>query len=489
MEIPMLHERQRKILRYLNEFGDCMTGSDLSQRLQISSRTIRSDIAEINRCIPPEIAQIQASRGSGYRLVIHNRDEFHRYISTGLNLLTREDRSRHLLIALLWATEPLNLEQLEDEMFVSRTTLEGDIRWLQSSWLTERLRFVRRKVTISLVPDEVEFRLTLLRMYSDDIDFHSRNAIIVPDGSIPHEDIQSLRAGLRDALSANGIFLDDFQFLYFSLAVWMAAARADRPLEPHDCPCSAPVKAVVAQILKKLSQVQQFPDSAEPWLCEILESTLTQPDDRSFALAQSIARENALRFDAPYLDSTFFHNMLAKFVVECRCRMAFPRFHRLDLLLELTRNYPDITQIAEALASDITQSLAVSPRCVDPRILVPGILTARSEYVSAHPEIQPVAILVCHLSSSISSYLYMRLSQHYAGRLRLIGPFPVYNKTLWQDLPGDFIISTVDMASFRALPLPAVTISPRTAPEDFQKINTMFYNLTKDRKFESKSVL
>ena len=119
MEIPMLHERQRKILRYLNEFGDCMTGSDLSQRLQISSRTIRSDIAEINRCIPPEIAQIQASRGSGYRLVIHNRDEFHRYISTGLNLLTREDRSRHLLIALLWATEPLNLEQLEDEMFVS----------------------------------------------------------------------------------------------------------------------------------------------------------------------------------------------------------------------------------------------------------------------------------------------------------------------------------------------------------------------------------
>ena len=218
MEIPMLHERQRKILRYLNEFGDCMTGSDLSQRLQISSRTIRSDIAEINRCIPPEIAQIQASRGSGYRLVIHNRDEFHRYISTGLNLLTREDRSRHLLIALLWATEPLNLEQLEDEMFVSRTTLEGDIRWLQSSWLTERLRFVRRKVTISLVPDEVEFRLTLLRMYSDDIDFHSRNAIIVPDGSIPHEDIQSLRAGLRDALSANGIFLDDFQFLYFSLA-------------------------------------------------------------------------------------------------------------------------------------------------------------------------------------------------------------------------------------------------------------------------------
>lgn len=65
METPMLHERQRKILRYLNESGGCMTGAELSQRLNISSRTIRSDIVEINRRIPAEIGQIQASRGSG----------------------------------------------------------------------------------------------------------------------------------------------------------------------------------------------------------------------------------------------------------------------------------------------------------------------------------------------------------------------------------------------------------------------------------------
>ena len=221
METPMLHERQRKILRYLNESGGCMTGAELSQRLNISSRTIRSDIVEINRRIPAEIGQIQASRGSGYRLVIHDREQFHSYISTGLNLLTREDRSRHLLVALLWATEPLSLEQLEDEMFVSRTTLEGDIRWLQSSWLTERLQFIRKRVTISLVPDEAEFRLTLLRMYSDDIDFHSRSAVIVPGGNIQEEEIRALRSRLRDALSSNGIFLDDYQFLYFSLAVWI----------------------------------------------------------------------------------------------------------------------------------------------------------------------------------------------------------------------------------------------------------------------------
>ena len=467
METPMLHERQRKILRYLNESGGCMTGAELSQRLNISSRTIRSDIVEI--------------RGSGYRLVIHDREQFHSYISTGLNLLTREDRSRHLLVALLWATEPLSLEQLEDEMFVSRTTLEGDIRWLQSSWLTERLQFIRKRVTISLVPDEAEFRLTLLRMYSDDIDFHSRSAVIVPGGNIQEEEIRALRSRLRDALSSNGIFLDDYQFLYFSLAVWMASARADRPFQPGGYPCCDCVNAAVAQIVA--ASAPSLPENAEPWLREILQRTLAQPDERCHELAFSVLQDCAARFSAPYLAEGSFPETLEKFIMECRCRMAFPRFHRQDLLLELTQSYPDITAIAQHITDSITQSLEISGLCVDHRILVPGILTARSEYVAAHPEVQPVAILVCHLSSAISGYLYMRLSQHYAGRLRIIGPFPVYNKALWQALPGDFIISTADMASFRTLPLPAVTISPRTAPEDFQKVNAMFYSITQARSF------
>ncbi len=481
METPMLHERQRKILRYLNESGGCMTGAELSQRLNISSRTIRSDIVEINRRIPTEIGQIQASRGSGYRLVIHDRERFHSYISTGLNLLTREDRSRHLLVALLWATEPLSLEQLEDEMFVSRTTLEGDIRWLQSSWLTERLQFIRKRVTISLVPDEAEFRLTLLRMYSDDIDFHSRSAVIVPGGNIQEEEIRALRSRLRDALSSNGIFLDDYQFLYFSLAVWMASARADRPFQSGGYPCCDCVNAAVAQIVA--ASAPSLPENAEPWLREILQRTLAQPDERCHELAFSVLQDCAARFSAPYLAEGSFPETLEKFIMECRCRMAFPRFHRQDLLLELTQSYPDITAIAQHITDSITQSLEISGLCVDHRILVPGILTARSEYVAAHPEVQPVAILVCHLSSAISGYLYMRLSQHYAGRLRIIGPFPVYNKALWQALPGDFIISTADMASFRTLPLPAVTISPRTAPEDFQKVNAMFYSITQARSF------
>ena len=132
----ILRDRQRKILRFLNGNQVYMTGQALSERLGISARTVRSDIVEINRCIDPTVAKIIAYRSKGYRLEIYDRERFHSYISGNVVLLTREDRTQYLLLRLLWSEAPLRLDQLEDEMYISRTTLEGDIQALQSNWLT-----------------------------------------------------------------------------------------------------------------------------------------------------------------------------------------------------------------------------------------------------------------------------------------------------------------------------------------------------------------
>ena len=45
----MLNERQERIIKLLNESQEWKTGKDISKFMEVSDRTIRSDIDAINR--------------------------------------------------------------------------------------------------------------------------------------------------------------------------------------------------------------------------------------------------------------------------------------------------------------------------------------------------------------------------------------------------------------------------------------------------------
>ena len=72
-----LHGRQRKLLYILNYKHSIVTGKELSIKLGISERTIRSDISEINNLLKNRGVQVKAIYGQGYRLQVEDRSVLH----------------------------------------------------------------------------------------------------------------------------------------------------------------------------------------------------------------------------------------------------------------------------------------------------------------------------------------------------------------------------------------------------------------------------
>ena len=472
----LLLERQRKLLRLLNTSHGYMTGMELSSKLGVSSRTVRSDIAEISRLIDPAAAKILANRGKGYSLRVDNRNLFHRYISGTESLLTREDRSRHLLLALLWAEAPIDLDAMEDEMFVSRNTLETDLRLLQKILRSHSLSLSRKGSQLSISAGEYAVRALILRIYSENLDFSSRAGIVMQNGFPDAELLHSIRHCLKEGLRRQNLLVDDFRFMYCALAFWLSYRRRGKssPLCP---PCGQETAAASAVIRHTLSLLPDGISICQPeelhWLAAVLTRLLPPSPAEAVIILPPL---DTAAPNVPFLQDAQLRLEIASFLRDCANELAFPQFHTQYVLQQMAQAHPHLANAAQALLELLRGHFHI-PEYADPLCLLPSLLSAQERHLTSHTEHQVSAAVVCHMSAPIAQHIFSRLCQQFAGRARFCGPFPVYDRRLLEQTQPQLILSTVDTKDFRNFPIPTITISPQLLPDDFHRVETALQRL------------
>lgn len=479
----LLLERQRKLLRLLNASHGYVTGAELSSKLGVSSRTVRSDIAEIGRLIDPGAAQISASRGKGYSLHVSDRNTFHRYISGTESLLTREDRNRHLLLSLLWAEAPISMDAMEDQMFISRTTLETDLKVLQRTLDAHSLALSRKGSRLSITADECAVRALILRIYSENLDFSSHAGIVMQDGFPDSELLRSIRRCLKEGLRGQGLQIDDFRFMYCALAIWLACRRRGK-LPPPRLPCGPEPAQASAAIRRTLSLL---PDGISPceseeihWLSAVLARLLPPGSAESAAIPLP---PDAAAWGIPFLQDPQLRLEIASYLRDCTNGLAFPQFHTQYVLQQMAETHPRLAGTARALL-DLLRAYSHIPEYADPLSLLPSLLSAQQRYLASYPEVQVSAAVVCHMPPPIAQYIFSQLRRQFAGRARFCGPFPVYDRSLLEEARPQLILSTVDTKDFRSFPTPMVTISPQLLPDDFHRVETALQRLLAERLYK-----
>jgi len=121
---------------------------ELAQRLAVSTRTVRADITALNALLAQHGAQFILSRGSGYQLKIDDPGRYHTLKTTQPRALriprSGQERVYYLVVRFLTSAFSLKLEDLADEWFISRATLQNDMadvrEWLQRYQLTLETR-------------------------------------------------------------------------------------------------------------------------------------------------------------------------------------------------------------------------------------------------------------------------------------------------------------------------------------------------------------
>ncbi|WP_314140520.1 PRD domain-containing protein [Buttiauxella noackiae] len=128
--------------------NETLPQDELARRLSVSTRTVRTDITALNALMAGHGAQFVLSRGEGYQLNIADRDLYQSLVQQPSRQLriprNSPDRVHYLVVRFLTSAFSLKLEDLAEEWFVSRATLQSDMaevrEWLARYNLTIETR-------------------------------------------------------------------------------------------------------------------------------------------------------------------------------------------------------------------------------------------------------------------------------------------------------------------------------------------------------------
>jgi lichenan operon transcriptional antiterminator len=263
MKLTDLPLRQRRLLERLQNQTGYMTGSALADYLNVSVRTVRSDLTFINDRLREEGVQVEARPRYGYRLDEKCRSFLNSQSRGGNSWLTREERLRHIVVLLCMQDEPLDLYDLSDSMYISQTTLENDLTALRRTYLEEpgSLALLRVRNTICFAQDERGRRALLCRLYSGNWNYNGRGNRYFDDRFLRDS------AGRRDpachgSLSERGApAVEDVNMVVLNLMIAIAAERirAGHVLPPAEAPCPDPASVQAGNaILDRLEPVPRL---------------------------------------------------------------------------------------------------------------------------------------------------------------------------------------------------------------------------------------
>lgn len=135
-----LESRTDRILKELMGSDRPLTGSHLAGKLEVTSRTVREDIKALNDELAGHGAEIIAKRGRGYDLIIEDNASFRSFLNELIQSdaseesipTTPDSRIYYMLKRLLLSESYIKVDDLAEEMHVSKSTLQSDLKILRS---------------------------------------------------------------------------------------------------------------------------------------------------------------------------------------------------------------------------------------------------------------------------------------------------------------------------------------------------------------------
>lgn len=134
----MFTDRQEDIINKLLHHAGPIHQQLLSHELAISERTLRKDLAEINDALAASGCSIRHQRNHGYYIAGEDRKTIKAMILKNekySEFLPQNDYQRklYILFTLLWASQPVSLSRISEDIFVSKTTVYNDFQGIQQS--------------------------------------------------------------------------------------------------------------------------------------------------------------------------------------------------------------------------------------------------------------------------------------------------------------------------------------------------------------------
>lgn len=249
----MNDKRFLKLFKLLSNSKAPMKSEEICEKLDIAPRTLRNDLKKYKPTFFENGVTLISKPGVGYQFEIFDQDSYYRFIQELIKKETRgqalipvypEERITYLIKLLLGTDKYIKIEELEERLFVSRSTLTNDLKEVR-----EKLEYYHLDIEnkpnygMRIIGEEFNKRACISKyyFYTDSYD----NVILDSEKKENKETIKKL---LYDTITENNFTLTDIGFENLVVHIMILLMRIDKITEDE----------TIETIYKNLEEEKEF---------------------------------------------------------------------------------------------------------------------------------------------------------------------------------------------------------------------------------------
>lgn len=496
-----MNKRSREILLGFMDLEKTFRISELAEKFQVSERTIRNDINDVNDFLEQHELSLVKLGSNGTLLVeddielaagLFKQNDFYTY------RLSKGERKLLIAAILIEASGYTTSSNMAELLYVSRATVINDLESVKQMLKKEHLTVESHSNKgLVLHGKESDKRACLLKLMNQDGSFQAAGSVVqsfIRGLNISHrlkkEDKQNLQKIINEQEHTHGRFLTDASFNYLLSYLTILIQRVRKG---HQITESLEVKKskyeMAEDILRYVCQYWELPESQgeKELLSDILDSlSYIKKDSRNQRIIglQLVTRKfieqisNELRVDLNR-DFVFYENLVNH--LESIFTKEFNITQRDDFLRQIVEQNQEALQAVKNNIEMLERFVGRKIQAVEADYIVIHISAALER--RKKKEIHFRVVIVCNGGVGTSQLLLAKMRNRFDFHIVDVVAAHDLRKSHYEDI--DMIVSTIPLKDYEG---EYVLVTPMFSDEDYLRVNKKIELLQKKNRVSKKKL-
>ncbi|PST30591.1 BglG family transcription antiterminator [Enterocloster lavalensis] len=468
-----------KLIRILSDYTEFVTASSLAANMDVSTRSIKSYIQEINSFYPDAI---ESSR-EGYRI---DKQAARRILEESGTHIPQSSQERivYIINSLIKSDTSVNTYDLCDEMYVSYSTIKNDLQAVKSRLRKYDLQLNNNHDNLTVSGLEKNKRRLLSSILHDESNVNFVNLETIQN-IFPEIEIELIKDSLLEIFDRFHYFVNDYSLINLVLHITIAIDRIrNRNVNTEDIHDMPPISSHEYELARNIARKIEEDFQIEYNQAEVYELALLLISRATAIDYQSITVSNLGDFITPeclalvkelisdvnsfyYIDLTE-PEFLIRFALHIRNLLQRSKnnyFSRNPLTEEIKTSCPLIYDVSVCLSSIIKERTGISIN--DDEIAYIAFHLGSTLEAQKNLSEKVTAALYCPSYYDTNVKLTDTINRHFSSELLITNIF-TEERELEKAGKSDLVLSTVPLNSVIQLPL--LQISPFFTEKDVQSL-------------------
>ncbi len=476
VNLKFINQRGIQILELLKKSDRPMTSSQIAVLMEISSRTVRNEIKEINQILEKYGAKIISKNGLGFVLTIYDENKFQEFlkefVQTGIKKLNiipsnPQDRVGYIISRILHTSlkvgEKIEWYDLEEELHIGSTTLRNDFNTVREVLSRYELKIsITKKHGIRIIGEEAGIRYCI-----SEYAFNNSSVISLENspiyGQLFYEtEVQKIREILKQAISDYDLKLTDLAFknlLIHILIMMKRYAKACVVLyQPDTIEAFKERKEYLCakEIAKKIKEEMQEDIGVEVYyITQHLMSSQRFLEENSGSRYRYQGTQNILEtiHEQTGIDLTDDEGLITGLDTHLSIALQRLKFNmniRNEVLDLIKSCYPLAFELAVLAGGVIEKEFNLQMKENELGFMAVHFAAALGRKGISNEEESKSAVIVCDAGRSIAVLIKEKINQLFSDRIKIIGVYRTSDLTNKMIDSVDLVIATVDIAAFHS---------------------------------------